>query len=184
MTFFETTPFLLCPLCGKNASLKHLRPDEFDTDIYAQEIEGLDKGKGFRTTGRGSIIHSSEVKNIIVPRLIVLLKLVIEEGVVSPDEVRAKLGLPDVEEAVEVEEDETTALQEEREAADQAVDEVVAQIAEAMGEDPGSYEPGDYGEDDEKIVQLKYWVTRLIDDYTGVKEEIEDNSDSSRDSEA
>lgn len=169
--------FLLCPVCGKNSSLKHLHPIEFDDDIYAQDIQGLGKGKGFRTTGRISILHGSEVKDRIVPRLIVLLKLAIDEDVVSADEVRRRLGLRDAEEAVEAEEDETTALQEERETADQAIDEIIGQIAEALGEDPGSYEPGNDDGEDEKIAQLRYWVTRLIDDYMGAKAENENLGD-------
>jgi hypothetical protein len=170
--------FLLCPLCGKNSSLRLLDPESFDDDILAQEVEGLGKGKGFRTTGRVSILHSSEVRDRIVPRLIVLLKLAIDEDVISADEVRSKLDLPDVEEAVETEEDETSALQEERETKDQAIDEIINQIAEALGEDPSSYEPGngDDGED-EMIAKLRYWVERFIDGYMAVKAENENLGD-------
>ena len=92
--------FLLCPLCGKNASMQHLHPSQFDDAIYAQEVQGLGKGKGFKMTGRVSILHGGEVKSIILPRLIGLVKLCMDEGVISYDEVRIKLGLSDVEQEV------------------------------------------------------------------------------------
>lgn len=169
--------FLLCPLCGKNSSLKHLEPSSFDDDIYAQDMRGLGKGRGFETTGRVSILGSAEVRNKIMPRLIELVKLLIDEDVISADAVRRRLGLPEVESVVEREEDESQALRESIETRDELIEEVVTEIAEALGESADGYQPDGDDEGDEFVAKLRYFVGRLIDDYMAAKEENENSSD-------
>ncbi|MGP8125097.1 MAG: hypothetical protein ACLQEQ_04410 [Nitrososphaerales archaeon] len=106
-----------------------------------------------------------------------LLGLFIEHGIVTEVEVRKRLGIPEAETVVDQETDETTAVLEEREASDQAIDEVVGEIAEALGESPESYEPGNDDGEDEKMSMLRYWVGRMIDDYMAAKADLENSSD-------
>jgi len=168
---------LLCPLCGKNSSLRLLDPDSFDDDIYAQDVRGLGKGRGFETTGRVSIPRSAEVRDKIMPRLIELVKLLIDEDVISADEVRRSLGLPEVESVVEREEDESQALREETETRDELIDEIVTEIAEALGESADDFVPDGEDGDDEKIAMLRYFAARLTDDYMAAKADLENSSD-------
>jgi len=169
--------FLLCPTCGKLASLKHFDPEAYDDDVYVVDVQGLGKGMGFKTTGRSSILGKNEVTTKIADRCIVLLGLFIENGVVTEEYVRKRLGLSDDEGIIDQETDETTASLEEREANDLAIDELVGEIAEALGESPESYEPGNDDGEDEKISMLRYWVGRLIDDYMAAKADLENSSD-------
>ena len=154
----------MCPLCGKNSSLRHLDPDSFDDDILAQDVVGLGPGRGFKTTGRHSILHSGEVKEKIMPRLFVLLRLMIEEGVVSADQVRKRLGLPDVRVVVEREDDEIQALREGREDTENRIRAVTSEIAEALGEDVDGYQFDDEGFDP-VVGRLEYFAGRLMDEY-------------------
>jgi hypothetical protein len=169
--------FLLCPTCGKLSSLKHFHPGDFDDDVYTVDVQGLGKGRGFKTTGQASILGKNEVTEKIADRCLVLLGLFIDHDVVTEEEVRKRLGLSVSETIIDQETDETTAVQEEREASDQAIDELVGQIAEALGESPDSYEPGNDDGEDEKTSLLRYWVGRLIDDYMAAKADLENHSD-------
>jgi polyhydroxyalkanoate synthesis regulator phasin len=164
--------FLLCPLCGKNSSLRYLDPDSFEDDILAQDVVGLGPGQGFKTTGRHSILHSGEVKAIIAPRLLVLVKLMIDEGVLSTDEVTRRLGLPRVEVIVEREGDETQALREEREVTEERLKRIVAGMAEALEESPDDIE-------EDVVSELEHFVERMIDEL-GAAIDSEDQSTAER----
>lgn len=162
----------MCPLCGKNSSLRYLDPDSFEDDILAQDVVGLGPGQGFKTTGRHSILHSGEVKAIIAPRLLVLVKLMIDEGVLSTDEVTRRLGLPRVEVIVEREGDETQALREEREVTEERLKRIVAGMAEALEESPDDIE-------EDVVSELEHFVERMIDEL-GAAIDSEDQSTAER----
>ena len=148
---------MLCPLCGKNASLRHLNPESFDVDILAQDVVGLGPGQGFKTTGRHSILHSAEVETKVLPRLFVLVKLMIDEGIVSADQVRKRLGLPTADVVVELESDEAQALREEREELEESLERIVANLAENLGENSDDLE-GDI------VNKLDYVAGRMADE--------------------
>lgn len=79
--------FLICPLCGKSTSLNNFDPSGFDRDIYAQSFVGLGKGKGFASTDKQSILHSSTTL-MIKNRLLNLLLMLHQEGIMKESEIR------------------------------------------------------------------------------------------------
>ena len=154
--------------------MANLDPGNFDLDIYAQDIRGLGKGKGFATTNRGSILHSAEVRSKIAPRLLDLVQLLVNEGIVSREAVREIAGLPE-EESVEAEADEKQAIRENEEERESQILDIINGLAEALGDDPDSYEAE--GESDELIEKLRYFADRIKDEYSALKEggEAQDN---------
>ena len=55
---------LICPLCGRFASLRFFNPNSFESDIYAVDVRGLGRGKGVEVVSRTSVL---EVPEIVVP---------------------------------------------------------------------------------------------------------------------
>jgi hypothetical protein len=162
--------FLLCPMCGRNVSMDSFDPCSFDLDILAQDLRGLGKGRGFESTNRHSILGDNETVGKIRDRILDLLKLLLDEGIVSEDAIKDRLGFSE-ETAVEVEEDETQALREETETRETAIDGMVTEIAEALGESAEDYTAeGDDDQGDEHMGRLRYAVGRLIEDYQSSRE--------------
>lgn len=89
--------FLVCPICGKSSSLNRFDPSAFDLDVYAQSVTGLGKGKGFAVTGRHSILHSSTT-TMIKDRMLDLLLLLHNEGVLRKSEIIKKLKIKQIDE--------------------------------------------------------------------------------------
>src|SRR2546422_1464625 len=88
--------FLQCPLCGKSASLRTFSPERFDDDIFAQTVQGLGRGRGFRVSARFSILNKPEygtIRKKIADRSLSLMKLLVEMGTISEDEILSRLGI-------------------------------------------------------------------------------------------
>lgn len=164
--------FLACPLCGRNVSLDHFDPSGFELDVTTQDIVGLGRGKGFRTEGRSSILGNNPVVHMIIDRIIALLNLFMDEDIVTWEEVSRRLGYtPDEEPAVEYEADETQALRENEELRNQSLEELCTEAADVLGEVPEDYvNEGDDDSGDELVGKLRYYVRRVLDEYTAMRE--------------
>jgi hypothetical protein len=156
-------------MCGRNVSLSHFDPDSLDLDVMTQEMRGLGKGKGFASAGCGSILGKNDTVEKIKDRILDLLELFTDEGIVSKDEVRNALGLLETP-AVDKETDETQALREEIEERESKIYAIVSDMAEALGETIDDYEENGE-EDDQVLARLEYYSARLIDEYGATREE-------------
>ncbi len=58
----------ICPLCGKQCSIKHYDPSNFVNDILILLLRGLGKGKGFNEVDRYSLLAGSD------PALLALIR--------------------------------------------------------------------------------------------------------------
>ncbi len=85
---------LICPLCGLSRPLASFDPTSFDRDICSQSFSGLGRGRGFLASGRVSILHSDTTK-LIKGRLLDLVSLLMENGLLTRSELEGRLGLTD-----------------------------------------------------------------------------------------
>ena len=82
-------------------SRRFFDPSGFDYDIFVIEVKGRGRGRGVEVVGRYSILDTDDEEVILIKnRLLVLLKLLEENGTVSKEEIVDYIGL-------ETEEDET-----------------------------------------------------------------------------
>ncbi len=58
----------ICPLCGKQCSIKHYDPSNFVNDILILLLRGLGKGKSFKEIDRYSLLDGSD------PALLALIR--------------------------------------------------------------------------------------------------------------
>ncbi len=58
----------ICPICGKQCSIKHYDPTDFVKDILILLLRGLGKGKGFEVSERYSLLDGSD------PALLALIR--------------------------------------------------------------------------------------------------------------
>jgi len=79
-----------CPLCGKQCSILHYDPTDFDDDILIIQKRGLGKGKGFDEVERYSLLEGSdpELLDLISDRIAVIYDLLYED--VGDDEVEVE----------------------------------------------------------------------------------------------
>jgi hypothetical protein len=87
---------LVCPLCGKNAPLSTLDPENQPLDLRTVSFRGLGRGKGFAVSEEVSIMGDDEYTPIIAKRIQELFKLFVEKGeidipiITSNDELYSK----------------------------------------------------------------------------------------------
>ena len=62
--------------------------------------------------------------------------------------------------------------EEEDQSRSKRLDEITNEIADAMGESAADYEP-DGDEADEQVARLRYFVSRLVDEYSAMKANME-----------
>jgi len=165
--------------------LKNFDPSSFDLDIYAQNVTGLGRGRGFQVISKSSVLHS-EVTRIIKQRLLDLLLLLYKNDRLSKSELQGKFGLVDAEEL-----EATSALLEEsrmkvkrlkevlgaihadREEIMSAVKALIELFEEKLGSDWFMVE-----EEDTPLQELRVLVEKLIDEYLASRagqEELEIN---------
>src|SRR3989442_10772786 len=99
--------FLLCPMCGKNTSLRNFDPESFVNDIYVQRVRGLGRGRGFKVTSRIPIFDKPDydgIREMIANRAIELLATLEKNGDVSLGYILTELGLDEEREALEAKE--------------------------------------------------------------------------------
>ena len=95
----------ICPLCGKQVSINHYDPTNFEDDIMIILKHGLGQGKGFEVIDRYSLLDGSdpELLDLISDRVAVLYDLLYED--VEDDEAEEEYPI-DIEDDDEEEEDE------------------------------------------------------------------------------
>lgn len=84
---------LLCPLCGKQNSLRYFDPVGFDNDVLVIEKRSLGRAKGFEETARYSIIGTNHPAiNQLRNRVIELVSILdLEDKITSKRAVKAEL---------------------------------------------------------------------------------------------
>ena len=75
---------LACPLCGRYVSLSHFDPSRFEPDIFAANMRGLGRGKGFQVSEQFSVLGEPEITGPIAVRCHEILALI--EGEKPPQE--------------------------------------------------------------------------------------------------
>ena len=80
---------IACPLCGRHVPEDVFDPSEFEDDIYAVEVSGLGRGKGFQVTGRYSVIDDPSITGLIADRCHRILHLIHQQGYIPPQELAA-----------------------------------------------------------------------------------------------
>ena len=94
---------LVCPLCGKQSSLRRFDPSGFHEDIIAIEKRGLGRGMGFEEVARYSLLGTgSPALSLIKDRVLVLVE-VLDIGSRVPSERSLRAELEDEALAVKVE---------------------------------------------------------------------------------
>jgi hypothetical protein len=71
---------LVCPLCGKNAPLSTLHPENLPLDLELVRFKGLGRGRGFAVGEVTSIMGDEEITPIVAARLEKLYYFFVEKG--------------------------------------------------------------------------------------------------------
>jgi len=77
---------LACPLCGRFVSLSRFDPSGFDNDIYAVNMVGLGRGKGFAVGPSFSVLNDVTITGAIASRCHIILGLIEERKIPSGGE--------------------------------------------------------------------------------------------------
>jgi hypothetical protein len=161
-------------------SLRAFKPQLLDLDIYAQDVKGLGRGRGFKVVGRGSALDKPSVTEPIKGRLLDLSLMLYREGLLSKEELvkRFDLILPKDYQALEEERDVLQAdLEEAEEGFSGKLNDLTDLIADALGEDREDWEAEIEGEGkDRAYATLRYALERLIDEYQAIKAMQEEKS--------
>ena len=84
----------LCPLCGKQSSVRLYDPTKFDPDIYAIQKVGLGRGRGFKVTDQYSILNKENpTVELIKDRILLLSKTLIDNGCLTSKEILSTLKI-------------------------------------------------------------------------------------------
>ena len=78
---------LACPLCGRFVSLSRFDPSGFDNDIYAVNMVGLGRGKGFAVGTSFSVLNDVTITGAIASRCRIILGLIEGREIPSGDDV-------------------------------------------------------------------------------------------------
>ncbi len=175
---------MICPLCGKSTSSKNFAPNSLDLDVYSQAFIGLGRGKGFRSTGRTSILISS-VSIMIKDRILDLLELFLKNDLMRREELEVRFGLTSSKKdesaalaAILEEKNQTinelrgevSALDASKEEIVEAAKEIISLVEERLGSD------WIYGYDD-PLEELKHVIEKLIDEIMANQASMEENDD-------
>ena len=85
-----------CPLCGKDSAISTFNPEDLDRDIYVRQTRGLGYPGGFTYGPDESVLGDDVYTPKVKDRCIDLLKLFMENGIVTARELAVKLriGMP------------------------------------------------------------------------------------------
>ena len=85
---------LVCPLCGRFVSLRRFDPSSFESDIFAVNVRGLGRGRGFAVSETFSVLGEPEITGPIAERCRRILSLIEGKRILSGGEasvLRAKV---------------------------------------------------------------------------------------------
>ncbi len=74
---------LVCPLCGKNAPLSTLDPENLPLDVMAISFTGKGRGRGFAVKGVESILDDEEVTTKVAARVNVFYWFLVTKGLIE-----------------------------------------------------------------------------------------------------
>lgn len=80
---------LVCPLCGRFVGIEHFDPRFFEHDIYAVEVRGLGRGRGFEVVGRYSVLDDLSITGLIADRCHRILIMIEGDGGLPAGEANA-----------------------------------------------------------------------------------------------
>jgi len=83
---------LICPLCWKANSLANYDPSDLPLDVVVRTVEGLGRGRGFRTVGEESALDEPELLSGMAERLVQLVGVFYGNDLISREDVIAKIG--------------------------------------------------------------------------------------------
>ena len=67
---------LVCPLCGRHVALSIFDPSSFEPDIFAVNVKGLGRGRGFTVSETFSVLGDPEITGPIASRCRKILGLI------------------------------------------------------------------------------------------------------------
>lgn len=144
-------------------------PSDFDLDIYAVEVTGLGRGRGFKETEQYSILNPDDEKIILIKnRILTLAKLLMDNDCLDIDEVLSTLSVeaadPEKTRKLEKEvEDLETSLEENME----ALPRMVESIEETLNTESYTWR-WETAIEDSPLEALKEHVNALIDEYESI----------------
>ena len=84
----------ICPICGKQNSIRLYDPTEFDLDITAIQKVGLGRGKGFKVIDTFSILAKGDpTVEMIKDRILLLSKALLDNDCLSRRDVLSALQI-------------------------------------------------------------------------------------------
>ena len=96
---------LKCPLCGWNRAISNYDPSGFDDDITMVTMKSLGR-HGFEVSEEFSILSADDpIMEIVADRIVVLTKLLLENGIIKLKDLGLRLSSEDYDEEDEDEEE-------------------------------------------------------------------------------
>ncbi|NQT09393.1 hypothetical protein HQ586_09970 [Candidatus Bathyarchaeota archaeon] len=77
---------LVCPLCGRHVSLSIFDPSRFESDIFAVDVRGLGRGRGFAISEAFSVLGEPEITGVIAERCRIILGFIEGKTILSGGE--------------------------------------------------------------------------------------------------
>ncbi len=136
--------------------MRNYDPSDFELDICARNVVGLGRGKGFATTNEYSLLCDSEALAPMKNRLLDLVDLLHDKGIIKEEEFQERFGASSPE--VIDDTDDTDALDEDASAVNAKITSLVARVSDALDTDLS-----DEGEN--PIDRLESGVDKLVEDY-------------------
>lgn len=90
---------LSCPMCGKMSPLYRYNPDLFDDDIFIVRVQGLGRGRGFRSFGARSVfdlkdgIPVREALEKLCNRTLQVIRLMLDNQIIREEDLLGRLGI-------------------------------------------------------------------------------------------
>jgi hypothetical protein len=90
---------LLCPTCGKMSPLYRYDPDLFDDDIFIVKVQGLGRGRGFKSFGARSVfdlkdrIPVQEALEKLCNRVLQVIRIILDNEIISEEDLLGRLGI-------------------------------------------------------------------------------------------
>ncbi len=80
---------IVCPLCGRHVPEHVFDPSDFDQDIYAVDVTGLGRGRGFSASEPYRILDDTRITGLIADRCHRILDMIERESRLPKGELDA-----------------------------------------------------------------------------------------------